>query len=48
MSALYRQRGDSTRAEALVSKLKDLWRNGDPEASRMIAANARSIGATRR
>jgi serine/threonine protein kinase/tetratricopeptide (TPR) repeat protein len=37
LSALYRQFGDSTHAQAAMSKLRNLWRNGDPEAAAMLS-----------
>jgi len=45
LSALYAQHGDSARAQGSMDKLRALWRNGDPEAVRMLAGAPRMATA---
>ena len=47
LSALYAQGRDSARAQASMDKLRALWRNGDPEALRMLADAPRIASARR-
>ena len=45
LAALHTQSGDMAGAEASMQRLRTLWRNGDPDAVRMLAAGARATAS---